>query len=1626
MSRRKPAKAIVMELLNKLQQQSLKLLNSAQKWLKKELSKHRSRPIWVRWGLIAWRVIEILLTQIQRNVKRQWQQRGQFWLLTQRRFSRSGFLLPMVSVLLVVFSLVVGAMLMQSIDRTTEVAGKRNEQVVYNTATVAIDRSKAKIEYMFNVDPRWPRGLPGDIRITEILRNTSDDDPSFQSIDLDPVAAGIQDPYTFPDEERLDLDGDGKFDNAWAFTVDTEEGTATVAYMLLHRVESENINLGLGVSDIQAPDYNKASNLLVRNGPINMTQVSNISCINPISSEEGWETITGATVRRAFQTYVVVVEDRGTQRSVSTLEMQQDRQADKGNKWGAWFRNDLEIFPGPVFRWNGAIHTEGNLIIGDSNRFEAFLISAPNSCLYARPNSEITIGGNLDESTPPFLGQLIKGSMKLNSYRGSFRADIHGANGPEVTVTVDDDTGGTSHIDSILTANQANDATPPPDQLSLDPVVLFTTNDNVARGSDETNAGNRDANWKNSRLVTGGRIFNRSAQPPYVDDTYRSDDRYGPKPRYSQLIGLNDSIGTPINPSDDNANLLIGIDSSNPENSGLDGYWEKRSRGEGLTVIVGQRLELGNANGWDGNQDPLYPPQGGYCTDTGTRCHEQKQWKSLRDNLAAVQATVVYHNDRQTNSQLSPIAANFPLACLATTAHPGTRTGYNSTLGIETGGTIGNSYTFGRVPHNNNVDTNFLEGVGTSGWEFNTPGNQTTNANFRTAIATGTPLRNALRNLGNFSGDPFGAFPPVQDSDDSNNTNDAVSIGPVVHPYPTLTMWGDFSNLRRVMAQLDGGTDYNNLSIADQTTLQTAACTLGMLAYNLDNILSYDYTNTTNANRIQQVIRSLNHSSINNYINNTNNVPGGAANATPEDYLAAFQASTTTVSGNTLNNRNLVPTVRAIYMKEQVTRDRRFGFQQYVSLVGTTGNTNWSSPTRWVTFDPADNGYFGLNPATDRADIETLARALTPTRVITLPNRIIAPPETNRTAMNTDRTRALLNPERLISTVPQTGQRVISTAGVKYPALYYLFPTATHNHDGGGIQPSTEEYIGDAYIVQVNKLINYQAVNPGDLVLTPRTRADWVVPNTTTTTDRVNFINDNGTNVAIALQDKGMFNGREMMSVRTLDLDLDLLRRNTLFSGRENWLPFSGIVYGFREDAVREDAIARPTRIGVSFSNCDRASEITSTNCRMDAVTDNPHDPPVNDTNGISPKPVDFYGDPDRRAHGFRLRTGGNLTRVPSPPGRFQFKGLSFISDNPVYISADDNVFNDHRNTSGQAIEEFTQLLNENWTNFYSRTTLNNEFARAGDTWRPAEIISDGITILSNNFINGSIAEGIDRNDVSNTSSYRTLNAPNQAGDRLWVREDGSVSNDQNNAIPIKISRNGYPLYCVDPANVTSNRFTDITANNAQFQYCRRNNFQEQQYGRERDRRPLGFSGLTGNLLGSNINRTYLPFTDLDNKPKINAANNNRVNVTVVSGLVPSRGRQSYGGLHNFPRFIENWSGRNLFISGALIQLNFSTYATGPYDQDSWEPGQDAQGAEPINYYGAPNRRWGYDVGLQYSPAGPVASRFISPSSTRSEFYREPPVDDPYICLLRKASFPDGTSANIDPDTVNCPDFPWE
>jgi hypothetical protein len=178
--------------------------------------------------------------------------------------------------------------------------------------------------------------------------------------------------------------------------------------------------------------------------------------------------------------------------------------------------------------------------------------------------------------------------------------------------------------------------------------------------------------------------------------------------------------------------------------------------------------------------------------------------------------------------------------------------------------------------------------------------------------------------------------------------------------------------------------------------------------------------------------------------------------------------------------------------------------------------------------------------------------------------------------------------------------------------------------------------------------------------------------------------------------------------------------------------------------------------------------------------------------------------------------------------------------------------------------------------------------------------------------------------------------------------------------------------------------------------------------------------------LGSLATLTTISDKNNDGGRRLASAVQTRVNSIVVSGIVPSRKSQSYGGLHNFPRFLEDWNANTsaLNFAGSFLQLSFSNYGTAPFESEAWEVGQSVDSSnENLNYYQPPQRLWGYDVGLQLSPAGPAATRFITSSKSRNEFYNEPPVNDPYINLLCKAAktITDPNFGPKDTSKVNCP-----
>ncbi|NJL66667.1 MAG: hypothetical protein HC894_07335 [Microcoleus sp. SM1_3_4] len=180
-------------------------------------------------------------------------------------------------------------------------------------------------------------------------------------------------------------------------------------------------------------------------------------------------------------------------------------------------------------------------------------------------------------------------------------------------------------------------------------------------------------------------------------------------------------------------------------------------------------------------------------------------------------------------------------------------------------------------------------------------------------------------------------------------------------------------------------------------------------------------------------------------------------------------------------------------------------------------------------------------------------------------------------------------------------------------------------------------------------------------------------------------------------------------------------------------LPNSGIIYASRDDALP-----------------DRSSRSNT---------------PLTDR---TVSPADNLLDPTRKPNGIVLINGQQLFRGPgpnpiSPAGNINAvvieKGLTLVSNLPAYIKG---TFNPHGNIPPAApgttptfteVEEFTdRVTNPGWGNFYTRNTLNPDFACrqgdprlpncGGDFWRPATVLADAVTLLSQNYRFGFRNEG--------------------------------------------------------------------------------------------------------------------------------------------------------------------------------------------------------------------------------------------------------------------------------------------
>ncbi len=274
---------------------------------------------------------------------------------------------------------------------------------------------------------------------------------------------------------------------------------------------------------------------------------------------------------------------------------------------------------------------------------------------------------------------------------------------------------------------------------------------------------------------------------------------------------------------------------------------------------------------------------------------------------------------------------------------------------------------------------------------------------------------------------------------------------------------------------------------------------------------------------------------------------------------------------------------------------------------------------------------------------------------------------------------------------------------------------------------------------------------------------------------------------------------RQPLEIRATVLDISKLRTTTYGTAtpQEYLIPNSGIIYATRNDALLDLS----TATGITASDTD-----TQKQNKKDAQK--------------SSSPVDFKLDPTRRPNAIMLINGDPIWRQSAY--RDAEKGLILASNLPVYIKGD---FNKHSQ------EEFNTALASDWGNFYSRTASdrNKNFAcrtgdarlpncTTGDAWRPASVLSDAITLLSNNFTWGYRSDGdydLNNNLGDNTSITNFRNngfATNNSNvvNFAWYGTDGlpkdldsSIANTQgssylNNFItPIQRRKNA-PEYLME------------------------------------------------------------------------------------------------------------------------------------------------------------------------------------------------------------------------------------
>jgi hypothetical protein len=368
----------------------------------------------------------------QRMTRRTMRSLLRVWMRINRqdRYGRAGFVLPTVTMVLLVVVLLTITIMLRSMDRAKMAQYRRVDEQVLQAATPALDRAKAKIEYLLSGKGKETRETPSDDvlsrALNDVFYNLGDEQRLQIQYDVDGVAGitVIKDGTNFKPLEDQDA-----IQTAWRFPVDTNNDgkfdSFTYYGIFFRKPGKDRTRNPLDARTLPMPPSSGISKqcqaVLASGGTSGLVD------------DSGWSRLDG-NLKKAFFVYTTTVpitqadmssgldatkysQFQGTP-SFSALEYQLDVSRVPLTNNAVVYEDDLIITPGFGLNLNGRIFTNSNLIASPfaNDDLKLYQVSGINSCFYREENSKVVVAGNVING---MTDQVNSKSVEVHLYQGA-------------------------------------------------------------------------------------------------------------------------------------------------------------------------------------------------------------------------------------------------------------------------------------------------------------------------------------------------------------------------------------------------------------------------------------------------------------------------------------------------------------------------------------------------------------------------------------------------------------------------------------------------------------------------------------------------------------------------------------------------------------------------------------------------------------------------------------------------------------------------------------------------------------------------------------------------------------------------------------------------------------------------------------------------------------------------------------------------------------------------------------------------------------------------------------------------------------------------------------------------------